>query len=44
MIFEIGLYLIQYTSLHIGIDYQGIVFDNNAYYINEFHLSLSLKI
>ena len=29
--FAIGLYLIQYTSLHIDIDYQVIVFDNNTY-------------
>ena len=42
--FAIGLYLVQYTSLHIAIDYQVIVFDNNTYYINEFHLFSLLKI
>ena len=42
--FAIGLYLIQYTSLHIDIDYQVVVFDINTYKINEFHLFSSLKI
>ena len=28
--FAIGLYLIQYTSLHIGIDYEVIVCDNQG--------------
>ena len=34
--FAIRLYVIQFISLHIDIDYQFNVFDNNTSYINLF--------